>query len=220
MIKGVIFDFNGTLFIDHEMNKYAWVKLLKEIGEGKIDPEAFYYEFSGINNYQTIKACFDRIGKSYTDELINKLAYQKEVYYQEYILKNNLIKKVEGEDEFFNYLKDHNIKMNLATSSIKYNCDFYFKYFNLTNWFDQSLISYDDGSYLNKKQMYLDAAKRIGLDIKECVIVEDSTFAIKNAIAVGCEKIIFLNSKNLNYKRKEIIQEIKNFTEVDLSIFA
>ena len=79
---------------------------------------------------------------------------------------------------------------------------------------------YDDGNYLNKREMHKEAAKRLGIDISECVVIEDSVSAICHAREVGAGYIVAIGSEK---KREEICRLpidgfICDFKEWDYSI--
>ncbi len=57
-------------------------------------------------------------------------------------------------------------------------------------------IVYDDGSYENKIAMFQDAAKKLRVDIKECMIVEDSVSGIYSGYLAGCRNIVVIDSSN------------------------
>ncbi len=57
-------------------------------------------------------------------------------------------------------------------------------------YFDKDLIVYDDGRYQNKVEMFKQAAKNINVDLKDCIIFEDSESGIKAAYEAGCRKIV------------------------------
>lgn len=123
-----------------------------------------------------------------------------------------------GAEEFLNYLKENNIPINLCTASLKVNVDFYYDLLHLEKWFDKDLIAYDDGSFENKVEMYKAAAERIGVDIKDCFVIEDSLSSIDQAIIAGCKNIIAIK-KTDTPDYPEIKQVINDFTKIDYSLF-
>ena len=60
----------------------------------------------------------------------------------------------------------------------------------MDTWIDPSLIVYDDKSHSDKKSMFLLAAKRLGVNIEDCIIFEDSFTGIRCAKEIGCNHII------------------------------
>ena len=41
-MKAILFDYNGTLFADDDINAAAWKATIRELSQGKLDPEEFY----------------------------------------------------------------------------------------------------------------------------------------------------------------------------------
>ena len=58
MIKAVLFDYNGTLFPDDDINDRAWKAVINELSEGKINADEFYGAFIGMRNYPFVEEVF------------------------------------------------------------------------------------------------------------------------------------------------------------------
>ena len=63
-------------------------------------------------------------------------------------------------EEYFKWLKKNDIPYTIASASIRENIDFFRKSFDLDDYIEPSKLVYDDGSYGDKIQMFLDAAKK------------------------------------------------------------
>ena len=50
MYKGVIFDFNGTLFFDNPKHILAWSKISQDIRHHGIDEEELHEHINGVPN--------------------------------------------------------------------------------------------------------------------------------------------------------------------------
>ena len=88
------------------------------------------------------------------------------------------------------------------------------KEFKLAKWINPEDIVYDDGSYENKVAMFLDAAKELGVDIKDCMIVEDSVSGIYSAYLAGCRNIMVIDSSGKAEEYKSlpgVVKVISNF---------
>lgn len=218
MIKGVLFDYNGTLYKDSAYNFDSWKQLVAEFSNNTIDFEPFYYKFKSVFNKYVIEDLFIKMNMPYTDELVSKWSRYKEELYRKICVDskdNNLTK---GAEKLFDYLISKNIPINICTASIIENVEFYYSFLKLDRWFDIKKCVYDDGTYIDKKQMYIDCAKKLNLDIKDCLVIEDSPLSIKLAIDAGCKNIVAIKrDDNPNYK--EIKQIITNFEELDYNIF-
>lgn len=221
MIKGVIIDFNGTLFLDHDLNDYAWGKAFDSV---KTNDSITFKEFFDKNievltkDYDFSKYILQTFNLDYSDESIEKLSKYKEDTYISLTKLGNRNTLMKGANDFLDYLKDNNIPYCIASMAPKMNFDFYLDYLNLKKWFTYDNVVYDCIDYKNKNDQYIEAAKRMNIDISECLLIEDSPKVIDRSLNVGINNIVYLNSKNKNYHIKEIKQEIKDFREFDYRI--
>ena len=216
-IKGIIFDFNGTLFNDTKLHEIAWIEYSAKLrGTPFNDYELEHYMFGRSNN-EIIEYA---IGRKPTPEEVDKYAWEKEECYRQLVLKNpECIKLVNGAEEVLDYVKENNIPSTIATGSEINNVKFFIEIFKLDKWFDTSKIIYDDGKRLGKPHpdIYLEALKLLNLKPEETLVFEDSYSGICAANAAGIGTIIALNEKPETFKHKDKVSKvIKDFTEVDI----
>lgn len=220
MIETVIFDFNGTLYFDKDLNEQSWKIIYKEIIGNE---DNFNNELETILSKKddtNIKEFFDRVGKAVDKETIDKYALKKETLYQELAKSRNRNKLADGAIELLEYLNENKIKMILASASIKYNIDFYLNYCGLNKWFDYSRIAYDDGINKNKKEIYLKAIELSNTNKENILAFDDSSGSINSGIEAGIKKIIRINPHG--YKKVDspyILDELMDFKNLDYSIF-
>ena len=215
MIKAVLFDYNGTLFPDDDINTMAWKATINELSKGKIDADAFYNSFIGTRNYPFVEAMFKRLNMPLDEEQIMYWALRKETeYYQKICLELGRSKMMPGAEELLDYLKERNTPINMCTASLDVNVDFYFKTVGLGRWFDRDRVIYDDGICTDKKEMYRKGAESLGVDIQDCLIFDDSPTSIRNAAVAGCENIVVIKKEN-NPDIPQIRKKIADFTEFD-----
>lgn len=209
--KGVIFDFNGTLFYDTPFHNTAWQRMVKELTNTDLDDD-LRVKMHGKNN-RDILHC---INKNISDEVIISYSKRKEAIYRDICLENpDKLHLVNGAIELFNYLKEHNIPFTIASASIKENIDFFVKTFNLDRWFDLNKIIYDDGSHNNKISMFNKAAKLIDVDINDCIIFEDSKSGIAFAKEVSAGMVVGIGNSFNDLISYGADCCIKDFTEFE-----
>ena len=212
-MKAIIFDFNGTLFSDTAFHSKAWQQIYRELhpqeGNG---PDGKFY--CGPRN----DVLLEKIAPWLSSDERQAMSRHKEAVYKE-ICKGNpeQVRLVEGAEELLNKLKMKKVPFLLASASIRENIDFYFETFALERWFEKENTVYDDGTYLDKGEMHKEAAKRLGAEISECVVIEDSISAIKHAKEVGAGCIVAVGQEE---NRKNIMDLgadyfICDFTEWD-----
>lgn len=209
--KGVIFDFNGTLFYDTPFHNTAWQRMVKELTNTDLDDD-LRVKMHGKNNRDILQC----INKNISDEDIISYSKRKEAIYRDICLENpDKLHLVNGAIELFNYLKEHNIPFTIASASIKENIDFFVKTFNLDRWFDLNKIIYDDGSHNNKISMFNKAAKLIDVDINDCIIFEDSKSGIAFAKEVSAGMVVGIGNSFNDLISYGADCCIKDFTEFE-----
>lgn len=210
--KGVIFDFNGTLFFDNDKHIKAWGAISQFIRGHGISEQELHEHFNGVPNKEIIQYLFDR---ECDDEIIQQYSLLKEEYYRQFCQEDvETFHLVEGVEQYFNVLIKNNIPFTIASASIKENIDFFVKSFHLDHWLDPEKIVYDDGTYKNKIAMFEKAAEILNVELKDCLIFEDSMSGIENAYRAGCPHIIVVDSANKKeeyQKMPGVMKVIENF---------
>lgn len=220
--KGIIFDFNGTLFWDSHLHKETWREYSRILrGTPFSDDEMLKYMF-GRTNEQIIRYA---IGKQPTAEMVEKYGQEKEALYRQMCLQDpENFHLAQGVVEFLDFLKENNLPRTIATMSDIGNVNFYFEHFNLEKWFDFDKVVYSDGIIPGKPapDIYQIAAGKLGLTPQECIVVEDAISGIEAARDANIGKIIAICSE----EGPELYQSIpcvdtiiNNFDEIDRNFF-
>lgn len=216
-MKAVLLDFNGTLFFDTGFHEQAWARIYRELNESTDnEPESSFY--AGPRNDIIIQRMAPRL----TAEERWKVSSHKEAIYRKICQDNpEQVQLVPGAEEFLTKLKEKKIPFILATASIKDNIDFYFQTFQLERWFEKEKCVYDNGSYADKGEMHKEAAKRLGVKMEDCIVIEDSISAICHAKENGAGCIIAIGNNKTKDKILELGVDhfICDFTEIDFSRF-
>lgn len=221
-MRGIIFDFNGTLFWDSQLHLDAWREFSAKLrGKPFSDEEMLKYMFGRTNEDIIAYA----IGKKPDKELVEKLAKEKEAYYRNMCLKKpEEFKLAPHAEDFLNYLKENNIPMTIATMSEWCNVQFYIKEFKLARWFDLDKIVYSNGKIPGKPapDIYEIAAKNLELAPQDCIVIEDALSGIEAARLANIGKIIAIASREPKEFYKNVpgvSQIITDFNQIDRNIF-
>ena len=185
-MKGIIFDFNGTMVFDNHLHERAWVGMVKNHRSDIEEQEIIDY-IHGRTNDQTIEHFIGEV----TTAQFQKLSDEKELEYQN-LVRFEEIRFVKGTRELLNELTKRKIPFTIATASPGINIDFYFEYFNLGNWFESEEIVYDDGTFPGKPDptIYEKAAQSLGLKPEECIVIEDALTGIESANRAKIGKVV------------------------------
>lgn len=221
-MKGIIFDFNGTLYWDSALHYQAWREFSKILRGYEFTDEEMRDKMFGHTNEDIIEYA---IGKKPDKMMVEKYAKEKEsLYRKRCLLDPENFKLAPGATEFLDYLKENNIPRTIATMSEWDNVEFYIKEFELAKWFDIDKIVYSNGKIPGKPapDIFMIAAEKIGLSPCDCVVVEDAIAGIKSAESAGIGKIIAIASMEpveFYQKINAVEKIIKDFNEFDRSIF-
>ena len=82
--RGVIFDFNGTLFFDNDKHVKAWGAISQLLRNKGITDEELHEHFNGVPNKQIIQYM---LGDKCTEDDIVKYSSLKEEYYRNFVKK-------------------------------------------------------------------------------------------------------------------------------------
>jgi len=221
--KGIIFDFNGTLFWDSHLHKLAWREYSKKLTGVEFTDKEMVEHMFGRTNEQIIEYA---IKQKPTAEMVEKIGQEKEAYYRQMCLNSpETFYLAQGVEEFLDFLKENNIPRTIATMSDKVNVDFYFESFGLAKWFEYEKVVYADGIIPSKPapDIYEIAAKNLGLAPEDCIVVEDAISGIESARDAGIGKIVAICSEESPelYKAMPCVSEIiNNFDEFNRGLFS
>jgi beta-phosphoglucomutase-like phosphatase (HAD superfamily) len=214
-IKGVIFDFNGTLFWDTKIHNKAW-DIFLEKHDLKLSDEEKNKVIHGKNNRDILTAIFPyKLSKK--DMVV--LGKEKERIYRDLCIQTNM-HLAPGATDLFNYLKGRHIPFVIATAAEIENVNFYFDHLDLGSFFKRSEVIFNDGGMKSKPdpQIFLKAMEVMRVSGNETLVFEDSISGIKAAENAGAAKIIIVNSDNGDYGNWNY-QKIKDFSQVDKDLF-
>lgn len=193
--KGIIFDFNGTLFWDSQKHYDAWIETSRKLRGTPFNDYEMVHHMFGRKNSEIIEYA---IGRKPSKEEAEKIGREKELVYLD-MCKNDPenTKLADGVEDFLDYICENNIPHTIATMSEKINVDFYIDVFKLEKWFDLEKIVYSDGTIPGKPapDIYEIAAKKIGIVPKDCIVFEDAISGIEAAKSAGVNRIIAVASK-------------------------
>ena len=219
-LKGILFDFNGTLLFDSDMHMEAFRRVFPLYGHPVPSDEFMIQRCFGRTNETIYKENFD---PKATPEDFLEFERRKEALYHELCLSDpERFRLVDGAVELLDHLKANGIPYCLATGSNWLNVEFYIKHLGLDRWFSLDNMVYDTCTYPGKPapDIYLMAAKKLGLDPAECLVFEDGTSGIRAANAAGVGGVVLVYDAKLDSPLTEsthvdeVHHDLKNWREI------
>lgn len=202
--QGMIFDFNGVLWWDDQLQVQAWRQFAERQFGISLTDEMLEVEVFGRNNRHTLEFI---ASKELDAQQVAQLSRQKEMLYQALCLSLGADFKLSpGAEDLLDALEENNIPRTIATSSGRENLLFFIDNLHLERWFDPALIIYDDGVIPGKPSpdIYLRAAEKLRLYPEDCVVIEDSISGIRAARSAGIGYVISLVSAGAQPCSKEL----------------
>jgi HAD superfamily hydrolase (TIGR01509 family) len=189
MNRAAIFDFNGTIFWDTELNYISWRNCIRRWLDREYSREE-YFNLNGRTNKETIEKVFN---KKLSKEFIVQKDNEKTVEY----LKNmkeqqENVKLAPGFEEFAQRLLNQGITIAIATSASPSLMIEYKKVFKLTRFFKEEFIISSDGSLASKPDpaIYLKTINRLDIPASSTIVFEDAKSGIISAYRAKVKKVI------------------------------
>ena len=208
MIKAIIYDMDGTIASSEKIARKEIIKFFGERGM-ELTKEEDRIMF-GLNWKDLVKLVLNNRGKEYSQSMKNTL---KERYVR------NMRKNVEAMPNVYPLLEmtKQNFKVALGTNSRMREVDIIFNKLGFEKYFDIKLAKNHVKNAKPNPEMYLKAAKMLGVKPNECVVFEDSVVGVKAAKSAGMKCVAIINTHSGDdLKEADIL--IKSYNEINLDI--
>lgn len=179
---GVLFDMDGVIVHSNPAHKQAIQKFCKKHDQS-VTQDFLENRLYGRTNKEWIPELFGSI----SEEHLKILADEKEQMFRDMFVPEDFV--VNGIVSFLQHLKEHRIKMVVATSAPAENADYILNRLSIYDYFDAVL----DSSHVTKgkphPEPYLNAAEAIELKAGQCVVIEDSVSGVKSGLNAGAKVV-------------------------------
>jgi beta-phosphoglucomutase family hydrolase len=211
MKKGAIFDMDGVLVDNVRFHVRAWQQLGREFGKELSDGEI--RRVFGQRNREMIVSL---IGRSFSEqELTRHTAYKEEIYRE--IIAPELV-PAPGLTHLLAGLAEAGIKAAVATSGPMDNVSFVLNKLDLGSRFSAIVTGGEVFHGKPAPDIFLLAARRIGLPAGQCVVFEDSTAGIEAARRAGIPCIALSTTHTVEeLARTAAIRIVPDFTHLRAS---
>lgn len=178
--EGVIFDLDGTL-VD---SMWVWKQIdIDYLGQyGISHPADLQEKISGMSFYET--AVYFKNNFAIPDSVEEMMDTWNRMAFDSY---QNKVKEKPGALAFLQWLKNHGIKTGIATSNSEVLVEALLKARGLDGYFQAVHTGYEVERGKPAPDIYLLAAKSLGVPPEKCLAFEDIPEGIMSARAAGME---------------------------------
>jgi beta-phosphoglucomutase len=186
MIKAVLFDLDGVLVSTDEYHYLSWKKLSKEEGFDFFDHE-FNHKFRGVARKECIEIITNASGKHYSPEQKQELADRKNRYFVESLSTVTTEVLLPGSLSTLQELKKRGIKIAVASNSR--NAKTIIDQSKIKEFLDTIVDGYDIKNSKPDPEVFLLAAKNVGVHPAQCLVIEDAVAGIESARRAGMKAL-------------------------------
>lgn len=174
---GAVFDLNGTLIDDIRFHFDAWAALAEK--HGKVLDQATFQSWNGLKNSDILPKF---LGRPVSVEELEQISEEKEVAYR--AMYRPHLAPHGGAIELLERLHRLGIRLAVASSAPPANRQMALEGLGLLDRFDVVV----EAEHLPGKpapDVFLEAARRLGIDPRQCVAFEDAENGVRSALAAG-----------------------------------
>lgn len=176
---GFLFDNDGVLIDSSAFHWYSWQLLMQEDDSLKLTEEQFVEGF-GKRNDLILKEAQPKASEKQRQQWAER---KEELFRQSAQGKISLLP---GMETFLKELKQKNIPRIIASSTPIENLRMYLKQTVLGNYFTQFVSAEEVPHGKPHPDVFLEAAKRLGLPPSSCIVIEDAPAGIEAGKKAGC----------------------------------
>ncbi len=221
MIQGCIFDLDGVIVDTARFHFQAWQELAHELGFEFTEKDN--ERLKGVSRMQSLEILLEIGGIKATEEEKKALADRKNQRYRELISTLTPQDLLPGVMDFL--YQARRLNKNIAIASASKNTPLILERLGLSNFFDAVV----DGNKITKAkpdpEVFITAAKELGLVPEECVVFEDAVAGVKAAhlggmIAIGVGTKDRLPDADINIlsfqglRCKHLLEQVQNKIEI------
>ena len=179
-IRAIIFDCDGTLADTMPSHYEAWAAILRryalEMSEDR------FYALGGWPTRRVAELLIAESGRPLDAELIS---YEKEALFHEML---HLVQPIEPVVEVVRRYRGR-LPLAVATGAVKPICEKILHQIGLPGWFDTIVSAEDVERHKPAPDIFLEAARRLGIEPANCRVYEDTDPGIEAARRAGMEAI-------------------------------
>lgn len=212
MIKAIIFDMDGLMIDTEKLAFEGYQHVLAK--NGLTMSLTFYKSLLGKPIAGISELIYEEYGKDFDIE--NTI---KEIHdYMDDVFENKGVPLKKGLLELLKYLKKHDYKTIVATSSKRHRVDHILELAGLNPYFDDSICGDEVSKGKPNPEVFLKSCEKLGVKTYETLVLEDSEAGINAAYSAAIKVICIPDLKypepefiEMTYKIMNDLLEVRDF---------
>jgi beta-phosphoglucomutase family hydrolase len=178
-----IFDWDGVILDSSKHHEESWERLAKE--EGKILPEGHFLRGFGRRNVEIMRDLLQ-----WSDDLqeIQRLSLRKEELYRE-VVEDWGIQSLPGVRTWLERLEQAGVPCVIGSSTEQKNVQLGLRLLGFESFFQTAVTAEHVQRGKPAPDVFLQAAEKVGIDPRRCVVFEDAPSGVAAARAAGMKVV-------------------------------
>ena len=202
MLKAVIFDLDGVIADTEILHAQTSSELLQEFGIF-IPPRQLSAKYAGTSDEFMFRDLFSEHRIS-----ADPIATARRRWQKLYVLLDGNIQPMPGVVGLIQELKQHGIKIGVASGSYLHFIDIVLGKLNLKTAFDAIASSEEVRNIKPAPDVFLLAAERLGVPPKNCVVIEDAVAGMVGARRAGMKCVGLVENPANGYPADVLVSDL------------
>lgn len=210
-LKAVLFDMDGVIVDTEPLHRKAYFKTFEDLGI--VVNEEMYQSFTGSS---TQRVC-ERLKEAFPLEPSwQQIAEKKRSYFKDYFDHDPDFDLLPGVRSLIEHFHREGLTLILASSAHRNTINWVFEKFGLDPFFKGKISGAELAASKPHPEIFQKAAQMAGADIKDCMVIEDSTNGVLASHSAGifCAAYKSPHSKGQDLSKAQVI--VNDFSELEL----
>lgn len=184
MLQAALFDMDGVIVDNRDAHLNAFVEFARRHGIPNLDVQSLL-PFFGSTNAVIMSHLFGR--NDIPAEEVERLSQEKEAIYRK--LYDPVMAPAKGLTTLLQQLQNAGIRIAVGSSAPRVNVDFVLNRCHIAPYFDAVASGSEITHSKPDPEVYLLAAKKLGVAPEDCVVFEDAFVGMEAARRAGCRVV-------------------------------
>lgn len=181
-VAAFLFDLDGTLIDSMPHHHDAWVEWHARRGRS-IDAASFFGATAGRSNAEILADMFPQLSAGEH----GAMADEKEAIYRQFAASRLAL--VAGAQDFIERARRAGLRLAVCTASTPENMALAFAHFPIDRWVETVVSPADGVRGKPHPDLFLEAARRLGVEPRRCIVFEDAPLGVEGARRAGMSAV-------------------------------